>query len=95
MILMQMQEKPNTAYPNYTIFALSSIIVLIWGNNMLSTDPAETKSPTESYWMMKEVTSRIVHHKITGVKLGVISMMGGFTWIIISMIIFVMIIFKY
>jgi hypothetical protein len=101
------------AFTTLTIipFALSSIIVLIWGNNTvwLSTkkerkkvkesktnddDETETKpwffpSGEKMSWLVK---NRIALHKVTGVKLGVVSMMGGFTWIIISMIIIVVII---
>lgn len=89
-------------------FALSSIIILIWGhgpvrklkNTPTSPEnkplPQASASPeneikTQFFYIFpsnKMIANLMTQHKVTGVKLGVTFMMAGFTWIIISMIVF-------
>jgi hypothetical protein len=104
------------AFTTLTIipFALSSIIVLVWGSDRVRKDSVrkadnpETNLKTASIvsgapgettvkWGLMPtddlIRGQIVKHELTGVKWGAIFMVAGFIWIIISMIIFVMIIF--
>ncbi|HXP49213.1 MAG TPA: hypothetical protein VN922_04620 [Bacteroidia bacterium] len=89
-------------------FALSSIIILIWGhgpvrklkntpttpeNKPLSQASAgpENEIKTQFFYFFPSnemIANLMTQHKVTGVKLGVTFMMAGFTWIIISMIVF-------
>jgi hypothetical protein len=90
-------------------FALSSMIILIWGNEPVhkrkntSAAPIQTSFSPENeiktrflfiFPSNEMIANQLASHRVTGLKLGVTFTMAGFTWIILSMIIFVMVIFK-
>jgi hypothetical protein len=90
-------------------FALSSMIILIWGNEPVrkrkntSAAPIQTSFSPENeiktrflfiFPTNEMIANQLASHRVTGLKLGITFTMAGFTWIILSMIIFVMVIFK-